>query len=455
MSLWKIALRSIQQRSLASGLTGLSMALGVTLVVAVLVMRGAINSSFLSTRGLGYNLIVGAKGSKVQLVLNTVYYLSSPVENLPYSFYKEFTQGKYKAYTAQAVPVCLGDVYGDFRVVGTTPAMFNDLDYGNGQKYTFSSGRNFTHDGFFEAVIGSRVARDTGLKVGDEFHPQHGEGGHKHDPFRIVGIIQQTNTPVDRALFVNIEGFYLLENHARPVEPLVPEAEHAEHEHAEHKHAEHEHAEHEHGHDEHGHDEHGHSHRPLPESQREVTAILLLTSSVPGAPPELAAMGLIKAINKGPIGQAVLPIGEISALFSLLIGPLETLLLVLTVMIVVVSGIGILVSIYNSMNDRRREIAIMRALGAGRSTVMWVVLFESILLSLGGGLVGWILGHMLVGGLSPWISLQTGVQIGMLKFDAQELVIIPGLILLASLVGYLPALVAYRTDVSRALSAAP
>ncbi len=150
-------------------------------------------------------------------------------------------------------------------------------------------------------------------------------------------------------------------------------------------------------------------------SRSEVTAILLLTSSVPGTPPELAAMGLIKAINKGPVGQAVLPIGEISSLFSLLIGPLETLLLVLTIMIVVVSGIGILVSIYNSMSDRRREIAVMRALGAGRSTVMWVVLLESILFSLGGGLVGWMLGHLLVGGLSPWISLQTGVQIGMLQ----------------------------------------
>lgn len=523
MSLWKIAWRSIQQRSLASTLTGLSMALGVTLVVAVLVMRGTINSSFLSTRGLGYNLIVGAKGSKVQLVLNTVYYLSSPVENVPYSFYKQFVDGKYKMYTAMAVPVCLGDVYGDFRVVGTTPDMFDKLDYGNGRRYEFAAGRNFEEDHYFEGVIGSRVAAETGLKVGDEFHPEHGVGGHKHDPFTVVGILKPTNTPNDRALFVNIEGFYLLENHARPVESgehaehhehadhdehgmhdehgahakhdehdekghaekdhagkeaeehdhkadqAAPDKhEHTEKEHADKDHAEHagedkdhaahekEHAhadEHEHEH-EHGH-EHGHSHAPLPESQREVTAILVLTSSMPGVPPELSAMSLVKAINKGAVAQAVLPIGEISSLFSVFVGPLEILLLVLTVMIVVVSGIGILVSIYNSMNDRRREIAVMRALGAGRRTVMWVVLLESILLSLGGGLVGWGLGHLLVGALSPWISLQTGVQIGMLRFDAQELVIIPGLIVLASLVGYLPALVAYRTDVSRALSATP
>lgn len=123
-------------------------------------------------------------------------------------------------------------------------------------------------------------------------------------------------------------------------------------------------------------------------------------------------------------------------------------------MIVVVSGVGILVSIYNSMSERS-EIAIIRALGAGRDTVMWIVLLESILLSLGGGIVGWALGHVLVGVLTPWLSLHTGASLGAFKFEPQELVIIPGLILLASIVGFLPALVAYRTDVSRALTSSP
>ena len=96
MSLWKIAWRSIQQRALASSLTGLSMALGVMLVVAVLVIHGVINESFLNNAGLGYNLIVGAKGGRLDLVLNTVYYLARPVENIPYSYYQEFTEGQFK-----------------------------------------------------------------------------------------------------------------------------------------------------------------------------------------------------------------------------------------------------------------------------------------------------------------------------------------------------------------------
>src|ERR1051325_2533881 len=182
MSLWKIAWRSIQQRALASTLTAISMALGITLVVAVLVIHGVIGESF-KNNALGYNMIVGAKGVKLQLVFNTVYYLSSPVENIPYSYYKEFTEGKYSKQVQLAVPVCLGDYYGTFRVVGTTPAMFNDLTYG-GKKYEFAEGENFKQEDLFTGVVGSRVAREHKLTVGSKIRPTHGaETGHEHDPF--------------------------------------------------------------------------------------------------------------------------------------------------------------------------------------------------------------------------------------------------------------------------------
>ncbi len=133
MSLWKIAWRSIQQRALASSLTGISMALGVMLVVAVLVIHGVINQSFMNNSGLGYNIVVGAKGGRLDLVLNSVYYLARPVENIPYTYYQEFTDGKFKPMVDKAMPLCLGDMYQDFRVIGTTPDFFNDLDYGGKQ----------------------------------------------------------------------------------------------------------------------------------------------------------------------------------------------------------------------------------------------------------------------------------------------------------------------------------
>ncbi len=519
MSLWKIAWRSIQQRALASTLTGVSMGLGVALVVAVLVIRGAIGDSFRNNAVLGYNMIVGAKGGKLQLVLNTVYYLSSPVENIPYSYYKEFTQGKYKPYIAKAIPVCLGDYYDQYRVVGTTSEMFT-LELSGGRSYECAAGEIFKPQDYFSAVIGATVARETGLTVGSPFKPTHGAPGgadaHEHDPFTVVGVLKPTGTPNDRALFINIEGFYLLDNHAKPVEEEPATGAAAAHEHEHHDHAgqhahdeaddDHEHAEHEHEHadhddddhdhaaDEHDHmqaeeehdrehadhehpdddhehaaapaggqtQEHGHPHdhghhhhEPLPENQREVTAVLLLTASPPGVPPELYAIDLVKSINKGQVAQAVLPVREIVNLFDLFVGPMELLLLALTVLIVVVAGIGILVSIYNSMSERRHEIAVMRALGASRTAVMLIVLLESILLSLAGGLLGWLLGHVMIAGLNPWLVGQTGVAIGFFQSVPLELVIIPGLIGLAAIVGYLPAMVAYRTDVAKALVAAP
>ena len=484
MSLWKIAWRSIQQRALASSLTGISMALGVMLVVAVLVTHGVVNQSFLNNSGLGYNIVVGAKGGRLDLVLNSVYYLAPPVENIPYTYYLEFTEGKFKGYVDKAVPLCLGDMYQSFRVIGTTPAFFNDLDYG-GHKYEFAVGRNFEPDEYYAAVIGATVARETGLTVGSTFQPAHGVGpdAHEHDPFTVLGVLKPTGTPNDRGLFINMEGFYLIPEHAKPVDEDAPVAatpaatEHEEHKHdeehakdgeAEHKGHE-EGKEHEHGaeevhergthdhHDHAGHDHagHSHSHDPLPVEQREVTSILVLTASIGGAPPELLAPGLIKSINKDSVAQAVLPIREMSNLFATFVDPLRILLLSLTVMIVIVSGIGILVSIYNSMSERQHEIAVVRALGAGRRTVMLLVLLESILLSLGGGLLGWVVGHGLIAVLSPWIAAQTGVSIGFLQFVGYEAVIIPALIALASVVGYLPAMAAYRTDVAKALSATP
>lgn len=432
MSLFKIAWRSIQQRALSSSLTALSMALGVALVISVLVIHGVIRRSF-DKGAEGFDLIVGAKGGKLQLVLNTVYHLSTPVENVPWHYYKEFRPGgRFAGQVKVAIPYCLGDNYQGYRVVGTISELF-ETEYAQDERYAFHSGRNFEDGHFFEAVIGYLAARNTGLKVGDEFFPTHGiaEGKlHDHDPFKVVGVLAPTGTPNDRAVFVNMEGFYLLEGHAKPLaagqatgQPAAPVQSPRV-------------------------DEHGHRQpAPLPEEQREVTAILVRTAN------PLVNASLPRTINKEPYAQAVLPIREIRTLFDGVVGNIQGVLLFLAVLIVIVAGIGIMVSIYNSMSSRHREIAIMRSLGASRGTVLTIVLLESILLSLGGGVLGMVLGHGLIGALNPLIVAQTGVSIGLLQFDGWELVLIPGLGLLASLVGFLPALAAYRTNVSKALTA--
>jgi putative ABC transport system permease protein len=491
MNLFKIAWRSIQQRLLASTLTGISMALGVALVISVLVIYGVVNDSF-SRAAHGYNIIVGAKGGKLQLVLNTVYHLSTPIENLPWSYYQEFTKGKFASQVELAIPYCLGDNYEGYRVVGTTPDLLDKLEYAPNAKYAFAQGRNFEAEHFFEAVVGALVARRTGLKVGDEFQPTHGvreeADGHKHDAFKVVGILAPTGTPNDRAVFVNLEGFLLLDGHAKPVEakPAAPASDHVHasqeqsedhgddhaHDSSDEHSAHDEHADaqggeasadhatddehsHDHAHDHahaHEHDDHHHDHvhhKPLPDEQREVTAILVRTRD------HIAGLSLPRMVNKEPFAQAVMPIREIQGLFAAIVEPLQWILLVLAGLVVLVAGIGIMVSIYNSMNDRRHDIAVMRALGARRGTVMTIILAESILLAVGGGVLGILLGHGLIQLLDPIIVAQTGVSIGAMSFAKGELYLIPTLIVLAALVGLLPSLAAYRTDVAKALSDRP
>jgi putative ABC transport system permease protein len=540
MSLFRIALRSITQRRVASLLTMVSMGLGVMLVVAVLSIHGVVEQSFANNASLGYNMLIGAKGGKEQLVLNAIYYLSQPVENIWYSYYGEFLpqserdkllkesfayrsheaawqtaelaalagdqglagvaladslaavglplapdarrqptdgpavelgrNGKYGLMTELAIPLCLGDYYGRFRVVGTTPALFDELVYDieNNRKFEFAQGRNFQwhneEHGYFEAVVGSKVARELEVKLGDQISPRHGDPeGHTHErKFTVVGILKTSGTPNDRAVFVNMEGFYLMEDHARPLDQGKPDEDQPESEPQtleEYK-----------------------AQRaaklkkekellraadpePLPVEQREVTAVLVRT-------PVMIAPGLENGINEGRDAQAVLPVAVILGLFEFFINPIQWALLFLTAMICVVSGISILVSIYNSMSERRHEIAVMRALGADRFTVGWIILLESALLSLGGGVLGWLAGHTLCWAASGVIEEQTGVVIGFWNWEPAvslgtllgttsgrlatisvplELVLIPALLVLAVVVGFWPAVSAYRTDVAKSL----
>ena len=540
----RIAARSIQQRGVASLLTIFSMSLGVMLVVAVLTIHGVVDRSFRSNANVGCNLIVGARGGKEQLTLNTVYYLSRPVENIGYDFYLEFLgqeerdaalslsfayqtrqaeetaaalaaaaalsgdpaatlanaaieravderygerlnlapsgqapryselrrSGKYSRLAEFAIPVCLGDYYGRFRVVGTTPQFFDrELDPDSGRRFEFAQGRNFQHrsaaHGYFEAVVGSVVAREMNVKLGDKINPAHGvPGGHTHArAFTVVGIVAPSGTPNDRAVFVNMEGFYLMEDHAKPVEPETPLTTDADGKPLDDKAAmeafkaaqkrkamiERE-----------------PDPEPLPAEQREVTAILVKCGN-------MAAVSLEGGINEGGQYQAVTPVSVIYNMFQFFVNPVRSILLILTAMICVVSGISILVSIYNSMSERRQEIAVMRALGAGRGTVMSIILLESTLLSLAGGFVGWLLGHALCVAASPFVEQRTGVTIGFhlwgepffrplaaLGLDADwaqavampmELLLVPGLILLAVVVGLWPAMSAYKTDVAQSL----
>jgi len=429
----------MQQRALASSLTGFSMALGVALMILVIVIHEVTVEQF-SGDAQGYHLIVGgSRGGDVQLVMNTVFHLGNSIYPIPYSYYKQFVDGRYAPHTKAAIPYCIGDSFHangwQFRVVATTPDLFDKISYGanadgSDKHYEFRAGRNFRSDHFFEAVLGSVVAKKSGMKVGDTFQPTHGmsASGDKHVEFEIVGILKPTGTANDRALFANIEGFYLLEGHAMPAEKGAEVV---------HKHSE----------APIDPDDPNRGRSPLPEAQREITSILVLCNS------DLGMMALDQAINKGKdrTAIAVKPGYLVQDMLDKIIGPVRVVLMVLTILIVIVAGISILVSIYNSMSERSHDIAIMRALGASRSAVMGIVMVESILLSLLGGVVGVLLGHACLALASPYVEAHAGITLRFWQFNWYESLLIPGLVIFASLVGFLPALTAYRTDVGRSL----
>jgi putative ABC transport system permease protein len=187
----------------------------------------------------------------------------------------------------------------------------------------------------------------------------------------------------------------------------------------------------------------------LPIHQREVTAILVK----PGGESGILAANMQQNINESLQAQAASPIREIATMLTMFVQPIQFALLVLTILVCLVSAIAILVSIYNSMSERRRDIAVMRALGARRDIVLAIILAESVLIALSGGLIGWLMGHGIAALASPWVEDQTGIQVSFLTINIWEWTLIPGIVLLAIGAGLIPAFSAYRTDVSRNLSA--
>ncbi|HEV3300093.1 MAG TPA: ABC transporter permease [Planctomycetaceae bacterium] len=447
MNLFSIAWKSIRQRFLSSSLTAFSVALGVMLMVAVLVIYGIMDHMF-SQQTIAYQLIYGPKGSDLQLVLNTVYRVSAPLQNLPYLYYEEL---KKDSKVELAVPFCLGDTTqkGSFPIVGTTEEYF-EHPYTPGQMFQIR-GEPFASS--FDAIIGSEVARTNEWDIGTQFQLIHGGAeSHKHEEkFTVKAVLAPTGTPNDKTVFIHLNGFYAISGHDAPLKEAVKRwhefsgkgtsdseinaaaAEWAQKcgipiEEPPHKPGEH------------------HHHHKTCDVQKEVTAILVNMKSV-----SLAAMANGE-LKRGYKVQAVNPIVPMQQLMSSILGNVRTALVVLTSLIIIVSGVGIFVSIYNSMSDRRREIAIMRALGAQRRTVFAIILAESILLCFGGGILGILLGHGLVFAAAPVVQQQTGLLINPFAFEQIEFVLLPALIALASLIGIVPGLSAYRTDVARALA---
>jgi len=409
--------------------------------------------------------------------------------------------GLFGSWVHTVVPINLGDFWVDeekglqYRCVGTKPTFFEKLvlNIDTEQKFEFAEGRPFQEyngeHGFNELVIGSVVARESGLKIGDTIQPTHGdpnmEGSHIHETdFYVVGILEPTGTPNDRVLFLNLEGFYLMEGHEKTIidesprgiarrqrealeAGVTPQSDP----------------------DDESAPEHSDPAR-LPIERREVTS-LLIRGVVGDDGADVVGHFLPGQINQGDLkttlqwtpftpersqeaALAVNPVVEVTKLFRAFVDPIQKVLLFLTLLICLVSSISILVGIYSSMSQRKHEIAVMRALGASRTKVLMIMLCESVLMALLAGVLGWVAGHGLNALMSPVIESQAGIRIGFFDLApsipiaflpggsslphwlgdrsfSPELLVIPGLVVLAVLIGIYPAISAYRTDVSAQL----
>ena len=283
-------------------------------------------------------------------------------------------------------------------------------------------------------MIGSEAALKTGLKVGDKFSGSHGVEAyenagdildHKEFKFTVTGILEKTFTPSDNVIFTSMNSTWGIHHHE------------AEEKRNENKPKD----EHNHNHDEHLHE--------MKDSEKSVTAVLISLKS-----PVYFDL-LRRQVNEnkydGINAQAVIPVFEIKQLFDI-IGNINSILIVIAYLVVFVAVISILVSIYNSMNERKRDIAIMRSLGARKNTILNIILTEGLLVSFIGGILGIIISHLLIFILKDTISNVAGIQINGTGFYPFELYILTGTVLLGVFVTLIPALKAYNTDVASNLA---
>lgn len=410
MGILSIVYKNIKQRSLSSLLTMFSIMLGVALVIAIIILRQESEEAFNQT-ATGYELIVGPKGSSLQLTLNTVYQIGVPIQNMPLNVYELLKNDKR---VKLAIPYVLGDNYKDFRLIGTVPEIFTEFEYKKGIRYSIDQGKIFEND--FEAVIGSETSQRTGLKTGDTFTGSHGvdsyEGAEAHDEFnfKVTGILEKTFTPADRVIFVTMNSVWKIHDHEEDNQK---------------------------------------DSAALSKNENTITSILLKLKNP-------VYFDLIRRqVNdnkyEGINAQAVMPVFEIKQLFDI-IGNINSILLVIAYLVIFVAAISILVSLYNSMNERKRDIAIMRSLGATKFTILKIIVLEGALLSLSGSAAGILLGHIAVFFMKNKISDLAGIQISGTTFNIFELYILAGTLFLGILVSTIPALKAYKTDVAKNLN---
>ena len=438
----RLAVANLGLSPLTSAVNVVLMGLGTASIV-LLLLAGAQLSETLARDARGVDLVLGAKGSPVQLVLAAVYHADVPPGNI---HQQEADRWASDPRVAAAIPLSLGDSYRGFRIVGTQAA------YASLYGANLAAGRFWSDP--MEAVAGSAAAESAGLGVESRFAGAHGlaDGGHSHQsrPYRVVGVLEPTGTVVDRLILTSLESVWALHGEDRPRAPdahqPAPEEDHPDdHEHeSDHNHeTEHEHeTEREHEEDEELHSQLAPEH---PEADREITAMLIRYQS------PLAATTLPREVNAGGVLQAASPAMEISRILQLVGIGLDGLSAFSWVLILT-AALSVFAALYGSLRARRGDLAMLRCLGATRWELLWVLLLEGLLLSAFGVALGFLAGHGAMELLGGWLESTRGVALTGWTWMPSETVLLLGLFGVGLLAAALPAVQAYRTDVARTLA---
>ncbi|MDB6126772.1 MAG: hypothetical protein JWM35_668 [Verrucomicrobia bacterium] len=393
MILFLLIRRSLRQHLLSTVITALSIALAGGLLMSVWVVKAQSQATFTQVN-TGFDAVLGARGSKLQLVLNAIFHLEASPGNVAAADY-EFI--KHHPAVKLAIPIAVGDNLRGYRIVGTVPELFSDVDYAPGKKFTLSAGRLF-NAAEKEAVLGSFAAHKLGLQAGDTFHPFHGliydEKNQHAETYTVTGVLAPSNTPADKVIWIPLHGLQTMS----------------------------------------GHD---------PRAATDVSAVLIQLKS-----PTAGFMLDLMYNKQGNRLTFAYPIGAIMAELFSKIGWFDQVLALIAYLVALVSAGGVLVAIYNSMAARRRDIAILRALGARRRTIFSAIVLEAAAIGFLGMVAAFAAYAAILTTVAVIIRAQTGVLLEAWKFHPIMLWAPLGMITLCALGGLLPAWKAYRTDVA-------
>jgi putative ABC transport system permease protein len=448
MTDWRIVTRSLRARLFSTLVTVVTVALAVALMVALLMLRASGMRAF--ERGTGnVHLVVSRDASGLTSVLNGMFYAGAPPRPVLWAEYQKLVASLPLDW---AVPVQLGDSYrGQWPVLATTPEFFTRFRPAEDTPWTFRQGRAFDAD--FQVVLGASAARATGLRLGDHLELTHGTAssrgqavqGHVHADFEysVVGILAPTGTAHDRAMFTTLQSAWII-HAADRIEKAAEQASNGAKPAAQSPAAD----------DDHHHHIHV-SADDLIDEDRKITNIYLRVLTRPGQDASAATPMVLERIRRDPAFQAAPltvagPVQEIRRL-NTIVGGINQVLVAMAAAVMLSSGIGILLALYNSMEQRRRQIAILRVLGASRARIFGLILTESALIGLIGaatGLAAGLLGAQLAAGA---LRDRLGVVISPTISPDIAAAILLSTLALSLAAGLIPASIAYRTPVARHL----